>query len=196
MYTVNEALAIFIPTGRAINPVTKTNWEGVGVEPDIPTRPDDALERALPLAREAAETYSRAQVSSLEKTAEPFARALEKGESLFREGNKEDATRSVFDALEGGMKTGIAAEESINALGYVYLNAGKAEMAVAVFTFNVRQFPKSSNAYDSLGEALMRAGRIDESILNYRKSVELDPGNDNAKKLIEKMETQRKAGKK
>ena len=196
MYAVNEALAIFIPTGRAINPVTKTNWEGVGVEPDIPTRPDDALERALPLAREAAETYSRAQVSSLEKTVEPFARALEKGESLFREGNKEDATKSVFDALEGGMKAGIAAEESINALGYSYLNAGKTEVAIAVFTFNVRQFPKSSNAYDSLGEALMRAGRIDESILTYRKSVELDPGNDNAKKLIEKMETQRKAGKK
>jgi cytochrome c-type biogenesis protein CcmH/NrfG len=69
-------------------------------------------------------------------------------------------------------------------------------MAIAVFTFNVRQFPKSANAYDSLGEALMRAGRIDESILNYRKSVELDPGNENAKKLIEKMEKQAKAGKK
>ena len=94
------------------------------------------------------------------------------------------------------MKTGIAAEESINALGYSYLNSGKTEVAIAVFTFNVKQFPRSSNAYDSLGEALMRAGRIDESILNYRKSVELDPGNDNAKKLIEKMETQKKAGKK
>jgi hypothetical protein len=42
----------------------------------------------------------------------------------------------------------------------------------------------------------MRAGRIDESILSYRKSVELDPGNENAKTLIEKMETQKKAGKK
>jgi hypothetical protein len=41
----------------------------------------------------------------------------------------------------------------------------------------------------------MRAGRIDESILNYRKAVELDPGNGNAKKLIEKLETQKKAGK-
>lgn len=196
MYAVNEALAIFIPTGRAINPVTKTNWEGVGVEPDIPTRPDDALERALPLAREAAEQYSRAQVSNLEKTAETLSRALEQGESLAREGNKEDGARSVFNALEGGIKAGIAAEESINALGYTYLNAGKTEMAVVVFTFNVRQFPKSANAYDSLGEALMRAGRIDESILNYRKSVELDPGNDNAKKIIEKMEQQKKAGKK
>jgi Flp pilus assembly protein TadD len=193
---VNETLVIFVPTGRAINPVTKTNWEGVGVEPDVPTRPDDALERVLPLAREAAEKYSRSQVSSLEKTVEPFTRALEKGESLFREGNKEDATKSVFDALEGGMKTGIAAEESINALGYSYLNSGKTEVAIAVLTFNVNRFPTSSNAYDSLGEALMRAGRIDESILNYRKAVELDPGNDNAKKLIEKMEKEKMAGKK
>jgi len=175
--------------------VTKTNWEGVGVEPDIPTRSDDALERALPLAREAAEKYSRAQVSSLEQTAEPIARALEKGESLFREGNKDDATKSVFEALEGGIKTGLANEESINALGYSYLNSGKTEVAIAVFTFNVRQFPTSSNAYDSLGEALMRAGRIDESLLAYRKAVELDPGNGNAKKLIEKLETQKKAGK-
>ncbi len=195
-YVVNEALALFVPTGRAINPVTKTNWEGVGVEPDIPTRPDDALDSALPLAREAAEKYAAAQVSSLKTTVEPFSRALEKGESLFREGNKEGATKSVFDALEGGMKAGIAAEESINALGYSYLNSGKTDVAIAVFTFNVNHFPGSSNAYDSLAEAFMRAGRIDESILNYRKSVELDPGNDNAKKLIEKMEKDKKAGKK
>jgi hypothetical protein len=44
-------------------------------------------------------------------------------------------------------------------------------------------------------DALMRAGRIDESILTCRKSVALDPGNGNAKKLIEKMESQKKAAK-
>lgn len=30
-----HGLACFIPTGRAINPITKTNWEGVGVKPDV-----------------------------------------------------------------------------------------------------------------------------------------------------------------
>ncbi len=33
----------FIPTGRAINPITKTNWEGTGVKPDIEVKADDAL---------------------------------------------------------------------------------------------------------------------------------------------------------
>ncbi len=33
----------FIPNGRSINPITKTNWEGVGVQPNIKTAADNAL---------------------------------------------------------------------------------------------------------------------------------------------------------
>ncbi|RZJ73862.1 S41 family peptidase [Flavobacterium sp.] len=36
----------FIPTGRAINPVTKTNWEGIGVIPDVKMAAEDALQHA------------------------------------------------------------------------------------------------------------------------------------------------------
>jgi C-terminal processing protease CtpA/Prc len=43
-------LTIFVPTGRAINPITRTNWEGVGVRPDVMVSADDALETALRLA--------------------------------------------------------------------------------------------------------------------------------------------------
>jgi C-terminal processing protease CtpA/Prc len=48
-FPVNDKLTIFISTGRAINPVTGTNWEGVGVVPDIKTTADDALNKALEL---------------------------------------------------------------------------------------------------------------------------------------------------
>lgn len=37
---------MFVPTGRAINPVTKTNWEGPGVEPDVKVPAGYALEWA------------------------------------------------------------------------------------------------------------------------------------------------------
>ena len=47
MFDVNSKLGIFIPKGKAINPITKTNWEGVGVKPDIEVRQEDALETAL-----------------------------------------------------------------------------------------------------------------------------------------------------
>jgi hypothetical protein len=40
----------FIPTGRAINPITKTNWEGTGVAPDVAVKADEALDTAHRLA--------------------------------------------------------------------------------------------------------------------------------------------------
>ncbi len=45
------ALSVFIPNGRAINPITGTNWEGSGVEPDLAVPAENALERALSAAR-------------------------------------------------------------------------------------------------------------------------------------------------
>lgn len=41
--TVTDRFRVWIPTGRAINPITGTNWEGVGVEPDIEIDADQAL---------------------------------------------------------------------------------------------------------------------------------------------------------
>ncbi|RKN79854.1 S41 family peptidase [Ulvibacterium marinum] len=41
-----ERFAIFVPDGRAINPITETNWEGTGVEPHIKVSAKDALETA------------------------------------------------------------------------------------------------------------------------------------------------------
>lgn len=43
----NLNFGIRVPFGRAINPITGTNWEGVGVEPDIEVPADQALDRAL-----------------------------------------------------------------------------------------------------------------------------------------------------
>lgn len=48
--TVADGFVAFIPTGRAINPITKTNWEGVGVAPDIKTDSKNALAEAHILA--------------------------------------------------------------------------------------------------------------------------------------------------
>jgi C-terminal processing protease CtpA/Prc len=54
MQRLPYGLAVFVPTGRAINPITKTNWEGVGVRPDVAVTADSALATAHRLARKAA----------------------------------------------------------------------------------------------------------------------------------------------
>src|SRR5580704_6782478 len=51
--------------------------------------------------------------------------------------------------------------------------------ATELLKLNVQVFPNSSNAYDSLGEAYMKAGQKQLAIDNYKKSLALDPENDN-----------------
>jgi len=50
MVRLGDHFAAFIANGRAINPVTKTNWEGVGVEPDVAVSADEALRAAQVIA--------------------------------------------------------------------------------------------------------------------------------------------------
>lgn len=47
---LGDKFAAFIATGRAINPITKTNWEGTGVKPDVEVDADKALDVARDLA--------------------------------------------------------------------------------------------------------------------------------------------------
>jgi C-terminal processing protease CtpA/Prc len=49
---VGQGFVANVPYARAINPVTKTNWEGVGVRPDVSVRADSALEAAVRRYRE------------------------------------------------------------------------------------------------------------------------------------------------
>lgn len=49
-WTVHPHLEATIPVGRAVNPVSGTNWEGTGVRPDVPCAASDALDRAHALA--------------------------------------------------------------------------------------------------------------------------------------------------
>ena len=47
---INDHFAVWVPSGRAVNPITKTNWEGTGVKPDIEVPADQALKTALQAA--------------------------------------------------------------------------------------------------------------------------------------------------
>jgi C-terminal processing protease CtpA/Prc len=51
---LDERFSIGVPDARAINPITKTNWEGTGVEPDVKVPAAEALTKALELAAAAA----------------------------------------------------------------------------------------------------------------------------------------------
>ncbi len=78
-------------------------------------------------------------------------------------------------------------ERDMNAMGYKLMGSGKVEEAAKVFELIIEDFPKSSNAYDSYGEALMTLGKNEDAIKNYRKSVELNPNNQNGIDFLKKL---------
>jgi hypothetical protein len=51
-HRIDDHFMIGVPFARAINPITKTNWEGTGVEPDIKVPASEALEVAKKMAAE------------------------------------------------------------------------------------------------------------------------------------------------
>ncbi|MEZ5163407.1 MAG: S41 family peptidase [Fimbriimonadaceae bacterium] len=73
---LHDHFSCFIPVGRAINPITKTNWEGSGVIPDIKCDPAKSLEQAQVLilkeliAKEKDENYKSALEARLKALAQ------------------------------------------------------------------------------------------------------------------------------
>ena len=77
-------------------------------------------------------------------------------------------------------------EGEINGLGYGMIATGRIREAIAVFNLNVLEYPQSFNVWDSRGEAYMLNGEKTKAIMDYKKSLELDPYSMNAiKKLNE-----------
>ena len=76
-------------------------------------------------------------------------------------------------------------EGELNIYGYSLLWDYKIKEAMAIFKLNVEQFPNSSNVYDSLGEAYLKNDEKEKSLVNYKKSLELDPDNFNAEDQID-----------
>ena len=79
-------------------------------------------------------------------------------------------------------------ERDINIIGYNYIR-NDIKKALLYFKLNVKNYPNSSNAFDSLGEAYMLLDDKKNAVNSYKKSFELDPGNENALKMIQQLQT-------
>jgi tetratricopeptide (TPR) repeat protein len=72
-------------------------------------------------------------------------------------------------------------EGMLNTLGLrLSFNPSKAEQGISVLLLALHIYPESANLYDSLGEAYFYKKDFQNAISSYRKSLELNPGNQNA----------------
>jgi len=79
-------------------------------------------------------------------------------------------------------------EARLNGLGYGLMREKKLPEAIAVFKLNVELYPESANTYDSLGEAYMNNGDKELAIVNYKKSIMLNPQNASGAEMLKKLE--------
>ncbi|WEK18263.1 MAG: serine hydrolase [Candidatus Pedobacter colombiensis] len=75
-------------------------------------------------------------------------------------------------------------EYAVNDWGYMLLHTGHIDEAIEVLKLNVQLYSGSVNVYDSLGEAYMVAGNKKKAIENYTRCLQLQPGNEHAKKQL------------
>jgi hypothetical protein len=85
-----------------------------------------------------------------------------------------------------GMNSG-QFSNSINSKGYELMSAGELDSALEMFTLNTMIFPRDWNVWDSLGECCEKMGKSDLAVEHYRKSLELNPNNENAKIALERL---------
>lgn len=88
---------------------------------------------------------------------------------LEKMGKKQESLTLIDEAAA------IATTNELNALGYRMLNAKEYDKALKFFKLNVKNNPKSPNAYDSLGEAYKTIGDKKNAIKNLKKALSLNP---------------------
>ncbi len=78
--------------------------------------------------------------------------------------------------------------KELNTYGYVLLRAKAFQKALAVFKINTNLFPENKNGYDSLAEAYFTMKDYENATKFYTKVLALDANDENAKKMLAKMQ--------
>ncbi len=94
--------------------------------------------------------------------------------------NKFQNAFNIYKKITKNIKDFKLSEDELNSWGYQLLEQNKKNEALQVFHLNTLLFPSSANLYDSYAETLEAMGNRKEAIINYKKSLELNPNNTNA----------------
>jgi len=100
-----------------------------------------------------------------------------------------DHAPAIYAAMLKGQPDFKLDEDTMNFWASTLMGENHLPEATDLFKLDVQLFPESWNAYDSLGEAYMRAGQKQLAIDNYKKSLELNPADDNAKEKLKVLDT-------
>ncbi|MCH2196489.1 serine hydrolase [Kordia sp.] len=108
------------------------------------------------------------------------------------EGDVEKAITAYRMLLEKEPTNPAVTEAHLNDLGYDFFHANRMKLSLNTFKINIILYPDSFQVYDSYAEACEKAGKMDLAILNYAKSLELNPENNRTRHKLQELKTKKK----
>ncbi|CAL2110677.1 TPR_REGION domain-containing protein [Tenacibaculum sp. 190130A14a] len=125
------------------------------------------------------------------KDAKYVFQKLKEGEKTpseyLAEDNYEKALEGYKRIKEKDSLNPVIRERALNRLGYKYLRNKEYEKAMNVFNINITLYPKSSNTYDSMGDAYLRKEDTVQAIAYYKKALAINPENRSSKRAIKRL---------
>lgn len=88
---------------------------------------------------------------------------------LRKAGKTAEAEKLLAEAMAG------ATEAELNVYGYQLMGQGQNDKAIEILALVTQRFPRSANAWDSLGEAYATKGDKDNAIKSFKKALSLNP---------------------
>jgi len=103
------------------------------------------------------------------------------------EGDFEKALNAYKNKKEQDATYLTVTEDYLNDLGDSFYYEDRMKLSQNTFKVNMMLYPNSFKVYDSYAKACEKIGEIDLAILNYSKSLELNPQNNNAKHTLKEL---------
>jgi len=173
-FRIKEMILLLVATGYAENPITKTSWEGVGIKPDIEISAEEALNRALKVAKESAKTYREKKDKELAGYIERLQMQIEEVEKLVEKDVRlgEELLNQVTDEWFG--------KEFINRfffleMGSDYRKKNNTKMAILVYKQIPRFYPEYITSYRKLADTYLSMGDNTSALRYLTKVLELNP---------------------
>jgi CubicO group peptidase (beta-lactamase class C family) len=122
--------------------------------------------------------------TTIKKSKKKVARSFAK---FLQENNSDVAFARLISMVQDSVNYELD-EDELNEMAYEFYNNSKKEYAFETLRAAIYLFPTSDNLFNSYGELLAKSGKKEEAIIMYKKSLLLNPKNEDSKMNLEKLE--------
>jgi hypothetical protein len=171
VFKINNHLEMFIPTGTGINPITKKNWEGIGVIPEVMTEANLAYTTAIDLALKLAEEYRLKKQTESKMLYQQLQEIVDQNNILADENDRLNVDTKIFEVVQKMVYSDLYSENDIN------LFASKITknpvLTESILKANTQLFPNSPIAFLNYGDFVELSGKKDAALKILKRAVDI-----------------------